>query len=173
MSFLLWVLHVIYIVSLCSNVSMCPFCILLSPVSGRRQPQCDRHLGGGGGGLCQIFHFQIVINIKPDTKIRVCVGGGGVSDVPLSRGRSVNVQYFTHYFGHHWETWGECRRKSDRRHQLPLADLYHQKRRIRQQYLAVARLLLPTPNLLLPSTVYVWRCKQLDCVWHQDVWVSG
>ena len=27
--------------------------------------------------LCQIFHFQIVINIKPDTTIRVCVWGGG------------------------------------------------------------------------------------------------
>ena len=32
---------------------------------------------------------------------------------------------------------------------------YHPKRRIKQEYLAVAHLLLPIFNLLLPSTIYI------------------
>ena len=36
----------------------------------------------------------------------------------------------------------------------------HQKSRITQGYLAVVRLLLPTSNLLRPSTVCIWRCEQ-------------
>ena len=72
---------------------------------------------------------------------------------------SVSLAFSSFVCGHHLiviilldvtrRQW-ECRRKSERRYQLP--QTYHQKRRIKQEHLAVVRLLLPTPNLLLPWT---------------------
>ena len=55
---------------------------------------------------------------------------------------------------------GESVRESERRYQRPLADItskeqLEEEEEIKQEYLAVARLLLPTSNLLLPSTVYI------------------
>ena len=38
----------------------------------------------------------------------------------------------------------------------PVSRRYHQKRIMKQEYLAVARLLLPTCDRLLPSTVDIW-----------------
>ena len=49
---------------------------------------------------------------------------------------------------------GQSAREKERRYQLPVVQT------IRKEYLAVARLLLPTSSLLLPSTVCIWRCEQ-------------
>ena len=66
------------------------------------------------------------------------------------------IQYFTcYYFGCHWKMCWEHERKWEA---APTAFCkYHQKIKIKQEPLAVACLLLPTSNLLLPLTVYIWR----------------
>ena len=57
-----------------------------------------------------------------------------------------------------------CVRESEKRYQQPLADAIKKKKeRKEQEYLAVAHLLLPASNLLLPSTIYTtWGGK----IWH-------
>ena len=57
-----------------------------------------------------------------------------------------------------------ARQHKKKREAIPTASRrHHKKRRSKQEYLAVARLLLPTSNLLLPQTVYVCmhRCMCL------------
>ena len=50
------------------------------------------------------------------------------------------------------------RERAKRRYQQPLTDtIKKEKKRIKQKFLAVAHLLLPTSNLLLSSTVYTWN----------------
>ena len=61
------------------------------------------------------------------------------------------VRFTSYYIGRHKKTAGERERK---REAIPAACRTVHKRRIKQEYLAVARLLLPTADLLLLSTIY-------------------
>ena len=76
---------------------------------------------------------------------------------------------FTCYYGCHWKM-GEReheRKREAMQHKLPLVTCrYHQNRRIKikkqkKATLPVARLLLPTSKLLVPSTVFIWKQKEL------------
>ena len=74
------------------------------------------------------------------------------------------VCFVCYYFARHWKTWCKRARESERRYQRPIADTIQQqqqkeegkKRKLKQEPLVMARLLLPNSNLLLPSTVYIW-----------------